>query len=113
MLVIWQGKGLFGLIPLVGIPTLTIVSALMLFEYQPKIARIVPLFTDRVAAGVMVAAILGGWFGGGLICFLLGRRWNQDENYHHVYFVPVQYLGLASCLACVAAILFAISSLFA
>ena len=105
MIVIWRGKGIFGLIPLIGIPTIALIAAVLLIENQHGIAKHLPFFTERVAGFLLLIAMLGGWFGGGFVCFLLGRRWNQHENFHHVYFIPIQYLGLASCLACLAAVL--------
>jgi hypothetical protein len=99
MIIVWRGKGILGLIPLIGVPILSTILATMLMDQQRKIARVLPFFDDQVAGFTVMAAILVGWFAGGLICFLLGRRWNRDNDFHHIYFVPVQYLGLASSVA--------------
>jgi len=69
-----------------------------MLEEQHRIAKTLPFFSEKVAATTMLLGMLGGWFVGGVTCFLLGRRWNRDENFHHLYFIPVQYLGIASCV---------------
>src|SRR5262245_27974013 len=104
MIFVWRGKGLLALLPLFGIPALLILPSAIAIDQQQAIAQSFPFFTVRVASVLMIAAILVGWFAGGAVCFLLGLRWNWEENNHHLFFVPVQYLGLGLCLLEVAVI---------
>jgi hypothetical protein len=104
---IWRGNGLFALLPLIALPALIFIPTVVALEQQ-TIAKSLPFFTERFAAFVMLAGMLGGWFIGGVVCFILGLRWNREENYHHLYFIPVQYLGLASCLLEIGLIGFAV-----
>ena len=95
---IWQGKGLYALLPLIGLPAGLFVPTVFMFEQQHAIAKIVPFFTEKFAGILMLVAMFGGWFVGGATCFLLGLRWNRDGNDHHLYYIPVQYLGAGSVL---------------
>jgi hypothetical protein len=97
ILFVWRGNGLFALLPLIGLPALIFIPTVFMLEEQQRIVKSLPFFTEKVAMTLTMVAMFGGWFVGGMTCYLLGRRWNREENYHHLYFIPVQYLGIASC----------------
>ena len=75
MIIVWRGFGplalVAALLPLGSFLALIDVSILWAF-----------------------AAVGGSSVLGGLVCWILGRRWNRGSVYHSLYFVPLEVWGL-------------------
>jgi hypothetical protein len=76
MFVIWRGWGLLAAAALL----LPLAVCRMLADKAPGAAPIL--------AGLALVA-------GGAGCWALGRQWNRGAVRHSLYFVPLQYWGLA------------------
>jgi hypothetical protein len=98
MIIGWRGKGILGLIPLLGVPILSVFVGIVLMDRQRKIAKLLPFFNDQVAGFTALGLVVLGCFCGSLICFALGRRWNREGGKHDVYFIPIEYFGLAAII---------------
>ena len=99
MIIIWTGRGVYGAIPLLALPTICLVTAATCYESQHNIQKVIPFFTDDFAKIMFGILFCLGPILGGTICWFLGRSWNRLRNDHTIYFVPVHYWGLVSIAA--------------
>lgn len=74
MLFAWRGRGVLGLVALM----LPLASCAGLMDTSP-----------------VWAMTLGGvsLFGGGLACYLIGRKWNRGRGIHTMYWAPLENWG--------------------
>jgi len=80
MILVWRGWGLLGVAALF----LPLASCAGLMDTRPGLALLL--------GGLALA-------GGGVACWVCGRRWNRPATEHSLFFIPLQYWGLAYVLA--------------
>lgn len=79
MFLIWRGWGLMALVALF----LPLASCAGLMDTRQGLAFL--------AGGITLV-------GGGVACWVYGRRWNRPVTEHSLYFIPLQYWGLVYML---------------
>jgi hypothetical protein len=85
-MIVWSGNGIYAMIIMLCSLVFPLVGA-------DELTRAFKLD----AAPCYFGAMFIGLFAGGLICFLLGRKWNRNANfgeYHTLYFMRVEHWGI-------------------
>jgi hypothetical protein len=92
-MIVWRGNGGIGLIPLLGVPILSVIVGTLLMDQQRRIARVLPFFDDQAAGFTALTLMVLGCFLGGLLTYMMGKGWNRMGGTHDVYFIPIDFLG--------------------